>query len=305
MFELLFDIWSDTGRVRVTTRLACMMSRKGCGVYYTSSSDSVFTSGLLKKGIGRVIYPDDLHWFTPDLVLLDLLLQKRAAVYKLHRIDYLFITTQEEARGSIDGVALLYLPPSPCKPLSQGAREADFIEKLEDIKEGRSQPIIIGLPEKEGSSSDDVEQLYKAAKMYCIGHPEHQFIVLTNHGTVEEKLFALPDNMAVYRPQDLQQLLPLCHLALTIEDRNIRTECTFAHVPALEFSTRDIRKMTPRKLGRHIKDMLNNRDCLIEQQKRLCDFYEQENRCLNELADRLMQQMRRKKDGENEKISIL
>lgn len=128
MYSLLFDIRQETGRVRVTVRLACLISRKGNEVYYTDSSDSVFTSGLLGKGIGRVLYPDDLHWFVPDLTLLDLLLQERAALYRRHGIDYLFVTTQEEAQNGKLDAETLYLPPSPYTPLSKGAREADFIE---------------------------------------------------------------------------------------------------------------------------------------------------------------------------------
>ena len=118
MYSLLFDIRQETGRVRVTVRLACLISRKGNEVYYTDSSDSVFTSGLLKKGIGRVLYPDDLHWFVPDLTLLDLLLQERAALYRRHGIDYLFVTTQEEAQNGKLDAETLYLPPSPYTPLS-------------------------------------------------------------------------------------------------------------------------------------------------------------------------------------------
>ena len=79
MYSLLFDIRQETGRVRVTVRLACLISRKGNEVYYTDSSDSVFTSGLLGKGIGRVLYPDDLHWFVPDGTILSLFVMARAA----------------------------------------------------------------------------------------------------------------------------------------------------------------------------------------------------------------------------------
>lgn len=291
MLELLFDIKPATSQVRITIRLACMMNRKGCNVHYTDSSDSVFTSGLLKKGIGRVLYPDDLRWFAPNLTLLDYRLPERAAVYALHKIDYLIIDTEKENEGLINGTTILYLPPSPYKPLSKGAREADFIERLEEIKEDCSRAVIIGLLEKESGSPDEVGQIYRAIKRYSIANPEYQFIVLTNHGKVEEGLFALPSNIAVYRPQDLQALLPLCDLALIAEDRNVRTECTFAHVPALELSPRNIRNMTPKKLDRHIKSTLSNRDYLIDQQKQLCRFYELENQRLDALADRLILRM--------------
>lgn len=295
MLELLFDIKPTICQVRTTIRLACLMSRKDCSVHYTDSSDSVFTSGLLKKGIGRVLYPDDLRWFFPDLTLLDLLLPERAAVYQQHKIDYLFISTQKEDEGMINGTSILYLPPSPYTPLSEGAREVDFIEKLEEIKKGHSQAVIIGLLEKEGGNPDDIEQIYRAIKRYSTTNPEYQFIILTNHGKVEERLFALPDNIAVYRPQDLQALLPWCDLALTTDDRNVSTECTFAHVPTQEFSARDICNMTPHRLDKHIKSVLNNRDYFIDQQKQLCSFYEQENQRLDKLADRLIQRMEQRK----------
>lgn len=295
MLELLFDIKPETSQVRITIRLACMMNQKGCSVHYTDSSDSIFTSGLLKKGIGRVLFPDDLRWFAPDLTLLDYLLPERATIYQQHGIDYIFIATQKENEGLINGTTVLYLPPSAYKPLSKGAREADFIEKLEEIKEDCSQVVIIGLLEKEGGSPDEVEQIYRAIKRYSIANLEYQFIVLTNQGKVEEALFALPDNIAVYRPQDLQALLPLCNLALIAEDWNARTECTFAHVPALELSPRNIRGMTPQKLDRHIKSTLINRNYLIDKQIQLCNFYELENQQLDKLADRLIERMEQRR----------
>ena len=61
MFEFLFDIKPDAGNVCPTTRLAYLISERGNKVYYTDTSDSVFTTGLLRKGIGRIIYPHDLR----------------------------------------------------------------------------------------------------------------------------------------------------------------------------------------------------------------------------------------------------
>lgn len=288
MYDLLFDIRQETGRIRITVRLAYMMGKKGCEVYYTDTSDSVFTSELLKKGIGRIFYPDDLQWFAPDLTLLDLLLQEHAAVYRQHGIECLLVTTQEEPANSNRDAGILYLPPSPYTPLSEGARKADFIEKVEEMKEGRSAIVIIGVLEKEDTPANRVEQIYKAIKRHSADHPEHQFVVLTNHGAAEEQLFVMPENIAVYRPQDLHALLPLCDLALVTDDWNVQTECTFAHVPALVLPPRDIRRMTPHKLGSRITDMLGNRECLVQQQKELCHLYELENLRLDELADQLM-----------------
>lgn len=288
MYDLLFDIRQETGRIRITVRLAYMMGKKGCEVYYTDTSDSVFTSELLKKGIGRICYPDDLQWFAPDLTLLDLLLQERAAVYRQHGIECLLVTALEKPPADNRSAGILYLPPSPYTPLSKGAREADFIEKLEEIKENRSATVIIGVLEKEDTPASHVEQIYKAIRRHSADHPEHQFVVLTNHGAAEEQLFVMPENIAVYRPQDLHSLLPLCDLALVTDDWNVQTECTFAHVPALVLPPRDIRRMTPHKLGSRIADMLGNRECLVQQQKELCRLYELENLRLDELADQLM-----------------
>ena len=46
MFEFLFDIKPDAGNVCPTTRLAYLISERGNKVYYTDTSDSVFTTGL-------------------------------------------------------------------------------------------------------------------------------------------------------------------------------------------------------------------------------------------------------------------
>ena len=81
MFEFLFDIKPDAGNVCPTTRLAYLISERGNKVYYTDTSDSVFTTGLLRKGIGRIIYPHDFRWFTPHLALLDYQLQDKQQVY--------------------------------------------------------------------------------------------------------------------------------------------------------------------------------------------------------------------------------
>lgn len=49
MFEFLFDIKPDAGNVCPTTRLACLISERGNKVYYTDTSDSVFTTGCCGK----------------------------------------------------------------------------------------------------------------------------------------------------------------------------------------------------------------------------------------------------------------
>ena len=98
MFEFLFDIKPDAGNVCPTTRLAYLISERGNKVYYTDTSDSVFTTGLLRKGIGRIIYPHDFRWFTPHLALLDYQLQDKQQVYNEYDINYLFSHKQNRQK---------------------------------------------------------------------------------------------------------------------------------------------------------------------------------------------------------------
>lgn len=52
MVNILLQIKSEKGNLRPTTRLTCLISERGNKVYYTDTSDSIFTSDLLKKGTG-------------------------------------------------------------------------------------------------------------------------------------------------------------------------------------------------------------------------------------------------------------
>lgn len=299
MHELLFDIKPQTSQIRVTIRLATLLSKKGNQVYYTNTSDSVFTKDLLKRGIGRVIYPDDLLWFTPNITLLDYMLKEKGSVYTKYGIQYMYVTVRKDIIGTMIGqkedIPMLYLPPSPYKALSQSARERDFIDKIEEIKEDHSRSVIIGVLEEEGNPLSKIEQTYKVIKSCGINNPEYQFIILTNQGKVEEELFVLPKNISIYRPQDLQSLLPLCDLALVTSEGNARIECIFSQIPALEYSPRTLKNLTPHRLGKQIKETLSNRNYLINQQKQLCSFYEQENQQIDKLANWLMKSLEQEK----------
>lgn len=297
MYELLFDIKPQTSQIRVTIRLATLLSRKGNQVYYTHTSDSIFTMDLLKKGIGRVLYPDDLQWFTPNLALLDYLLKEKASVYSHYGIRYMYVIARKNMDGTMieqmNRIPLLYLPPSPYQALSQSARETDFIDKIEEIKEDHSRSVIIGVLEEDGYSLTDIEQVYKAIKYCGINNPGYQFIILTNQGVIEEKLFVLPENISVYRPYDLQSLLPLCDMALVRGDGNANIECVFAHIPVLELTSRKLNRITPLKLEKKIKETIGNRDYLINQQKQLCHFYLQENLQIDSLANWIIEQLKK------------
>ena len=263
MFEFLFDIKPDAGNVCPTTRLAYLISERGNKVYYTDTSDSVFTTGLLRKGIGRIIYPHDFRWFTPHLALLDYQLQDKQQVYNEYDINYLFIAINKTDRkiDLMPEMPVVTLPPIPYKLLPQGAKDDDFIDKLTEIKEDRSRTVIIGLLEDEEeerkvNTPSHTESFYKAIKQSASIHPQYQFILLTNHGEVETRLFSLPPNIAIYRLPRLQALLPLCDMALITGGITHWTECTFAHVPMAEFTPQEIKKITPVKLDRQIIDLL-------------------------------------------------
>lgn len=300
MYVLLFDIMPQAYQVKVTVRLAVCLYRQGSGVYYTHSSDSVFTADLLDKGIGRVVYPDDLSWFVPDLGVLDALLKERHKVYARLGIRCVYVTvrrgTDGPKVGEADGIPQLYLPPSPCEALTTSARKVDFVDRIGEIKEDRSRSVIIGMMEKDGDLPAGLEQTYRTLRMCGMENPEYQFIVLTDRGETEERLFALPPNVSVYRPQDLQALLPLCDLALTPTEGSAWAECVFSHTPALELSPHDWRSMTPRRLDRRIKEALRNRDYLTDRQRQLCRYYERENEEVEEMAAWLLKYIESKKN---------
>ena len=302
MFEFLFDIKPDAGNVCPTTRLAYLISERGNKVYYTDTSDSVFTTGLLRKGIGRIIYPHDFRWFTPHLALLDYQLQDKQQVYNEYDINYLFIAINKTDRkiDLMPEMPVVTLPPIPYKLLPQGAKDDDFIDKLTEIKEDRSRTVIIGLLEDEEeerkvNTPSHTESFYKAIKQSASIHPQYQFILLTNHGEVETRLFSLPPNIAIYRLPRLQALLPLCDMALITGGITHWTECTFAHVPMAEFTPQEIKKITPVKLDRQIIDLLANREYIIERQKHLCAFFESESERMNEIADWLINRVKQKR----------
>lgn len=139
------------------------------------------------------------------------------------------------------------------------------------------------------------ESFYKAIKQSASIHPQYQFILLTNHGEVETRLFSLPPNIAIYRLPRLQALLPLCDMALITGGITHWTECTFAHVPMAEFTPQEIKKITPVKLDRQIIDLLANREYIIERQKHLCAFFESESERMNEIADWLINRVKQKR----------
>lgn len=294
MCSFLFDIEPVFGQIRVTVRLAGQLHDNGCTVCYTDTSDSVFTDRLLRQGIGRMIYPSDLRWFKPDLTLLGFSLNARARVYAKHGIPVVYVTACDGAprQEPSDGIPLLRLPPSPCRPLSRNVRETEFLDKIREIKEKQQRAVIIGIPEHHNRHATDAGQIYRIIRHCASEHDNYQFILLTDSEEIGEELLALPENVCLYRPGNLHELLKVCDLALVSEAGSVATDCTFAHLPVWELSGRAQKRLTPRKLDREIQSRLANRTHLAEQQKQLSLFYEQENRKIDRIARELTENLK-------------
>ena len=105
---------------------------------------------------------------------------------------------------------------------------------------------------------------------------------------------ALPENVCLYRPGNLHDLLKVCDLALTAEGGDASDDCIFAHIPVWQLSGRAQRKLTPGKLDKEIQARLNNLEYLAEQQRQLSSFYEQENLKIDQLARQLVANLKLK-----------
>lgn len=296
MYSFLFDIPPVLGQVRVTLRLAERLHDNDCEVCYTDTSDSAFTDQLLEQGIGRIIYPTDLQWFRPDLTLLDLSLNVRAEVYARYGIPTLYVTTYDGTarQETLDGIPLLRLPPSPCRPLSRNVRETDFLDKIKKIRQKKLRAVIIGILEENTRNTAGMKQIYRIVRHCASEHTNYQFILLTGSEETEEELLALPENVCLYRPGNLHDLLKVCDLALTAEGGDASDDCIFAHIPVWQLSGRAQRKLTPGKLDKEIQARLNNLEYLAEQQRQLSSFYEQENLKIDQLARQLVANLKLK-----------
>ena len=298
MSNFLFDVHPDTLSARSTLRLASLLIVQGHHVFYTDTSDSIFTPDLLKMGVSRISCPADLRWFTPDLVLLDYQLRDKASVYVRHNIRYLYIGIRHqmeipalEMKGQIP---LLNLPPTRHQIPSLCVRRTDFIHRIEMIRQDRSQIIIIGILEEE-KNLHSVEHLYKVIKQCCITHPHYHFILLSNRGKMAEQMYVQPTNISIYRPYDLQPLLPLCHLALVAGRSNAQVECCFQHKPALLISKEH--PLTPHELEEEITRIIQNRPYLTNRQKALSEFFIYENSYLEQWANWLTNYISSKRNG--------
>lgn len=310
MFTFLFDILPDTGHVRITLHLASALYESGHEVYYTDSSDSVFTDGLMEKGIGRILYPEDFKWFTPDIVLLDYQLKEKTQFYQKHKIKYVFIAMQVLSGISEKkmGLPVIYLAPSGDTLLSShNHRSEKLLNRLPGLKEDRNNIIIIGLLE-EGGKLKDLIDFYEIIKESCLMNRHYQMVLLTNSEKATEQLFSLPDNMMIYRLVDLHEVLPFCDIALISGDLNTMIEGVYANVPSVVYFnsgrnqakyTREyirqglgfnseVNKITLKRFEKQMIEVLQNKDQIQKKLRKTKDFFEAETQKAEEIINRLI-----------------
>lgn len=237
MYDFLFDILPDTGHVRVTLELAFLLHQKGHKVYYTNSSDSAFTSELIRKGIGRVYYPGDFHFFTPDMVLLDYALKERISFYRERNIAYMLVDMPllNYSPEIKTGKPTIYLSPSAHSPvLPPGSRAGHLSDWLSTTKKDENNIIIIVLLEDE-EPSPRLSEFYNAIKKSAITNTHYQIILLANDKESVGTLFPLPENMTIYRLMDLPSTLPFCDVALITGNLNTMIELIQFNVPAIVY----------------------------------------------------------------------
>ena len=133
-----------------------------------------------------------------------------------------------------------------------------------------------------------LEDFYRVIKRSSIRNPRYQFILLTDIPNVYQSS-ELPDNMELFRTLNLNTILPLCDLALTDSHSDAWLDCTFAQIPVLKYSPKDMINITPMKLEQQIEYALQNKTTLTQKAKELCDFFERKNREINKIADMLIE----------------
>lgn len=274
MLNFLLDITPDKSQLLITIKLAGILREKKQEVYYTYTSNPAFTPVLYNKGISNcVLYPDDFRWLKPDLTLLDCRHAAHASLYRQLAIDYIFIAMQLPNQKNIQDkdISVLYLPPTPYLSSGSGPRVESLAKRLQDIKKDKGRNIIVGLLGKGNKNSKILEDFYRVIKRSSIRNPRYQFILLTDIQNVYQS-FELPGNMELFRTLNLNTILPLCDLALTDSYSDVWLDCTFAQIPVLRYSPKNMINITPMKLEQQIEYALQNKITLTQKAKELCDF---------------------------------
>lgn len=309
MYVFLFDVESNTGHIRITLQLAFWLQEKGHEVYYTDSSDSEFTSELLQKGIGRIIYPDDLCWFTPDLVLLDCQLTWKAAHYRERKIAYIYVTTYLLGfpLAIKDGVPVFSLSPFYYGVKQVSIRQTYWTSRLAEIKKKTDSVVIAGFLEGEVDLKG-LSRFFVVLKELCLENKDYHLVLLNNTSQEFRQLFPLPENISVFRQLDFSSLLPVCDVALTTGELNILIECIYAKCPFLYYplwrkegydyvaratwlglgSFRNARKVTMQEFKQDLKEIFSHLKEIKESAGQLCRLFDRDNENIGQNAARLI-----------------
>ncbi|WP_455643462.1 hypothetical protein [Parabacteroides sp.] len=255
MSSFLFDILPVDTDVKLTIQLACLLNEEGHEVYYTDSSDSSFTSYLLQKGMGRMLYPGDFRWFEPDLVLLDKRLENRIGFYQDRniRIVYLGLWFGDKQNLSKD-FPLLFLAPSPLDYQDQSdgwlvcagplldfentrettlsKREELLLERMSSYKK-RSLKLSLFIVTEMAEDLNAGFRFYELVKEFCLQNTQYEIIVCSNSKDWLNRLFPLPVNMQFYLSDASRQLTALGDLLVTNGDLDMLINCIYYSLPVL------------------------------------------------------------------------
>lgn len=273
MSSFLFDILPVDRDVELTIQLACQLHKEGHEVFYTDSSDSYFTSYLLQKGMGRMFYPDDFHWFKPGLVLLDKRLENRVSFYQDRnvRIVYLGLIFSEKQTVSKD-FPLLFLAPSPLDyqdqsndwlvcagPLLNFEHVGDKkLSKREELLSGRmsryknrDSKLSLFIVEEMAEDQNIDFRFYELIKNFSLQNPQYEIVLCSNNKNWLNRLFPLPLNMQFYLSDVSCQLTASGDLLVTNGDLDMLISCIYHSLPVLLFPVTNVQAENTARMVYH------------------------------------------------------
>lgn len=289
MATFVWDMAPRRYNLLMTWKLAQLLQQKGQEVYYIYYKDADFMLGLLKQRLNcGVIYPDDFCWLRPDLVLLDCLWVDHAPFYRERGIPYAYVAMQSPERTTDlnADIPVLFLSPAilPLPPAESG-RATEQLRRQRNIRKGGTDTFIIGLLDAEDRN---MQPAYQSIRQTALCHPDYHFILLTEKPQVAQDLFVLSANVEIHQQLHLEEVMKECSVALTSDHPDAWLECTFAGLPFIPMSDKEVRRMTPWKLERQIVETLKHQDIYRKNERDMCRYFEEENHKLDAMADRLI-----------------
>lgn len=291
----MWDMAPRRYNLLMTWKLAQLLQQKEQEVYYVYYEDAGFMLELLKQRLNcGVIYPDDFRWLRPDLVLLDCLLANHAPFYRERGIPYVYVAMQSPERTTDlnADIPVICLSPAilPLPPVESG-RATEQLRQLRNILRLGNDTFIIGLLDAENR---DMQPAYQSIQQTAQRHPDYHFLLLTDKPQVAQSLFVLAANVEIHQQLHLEEVMKECGVALTSDHPDTWLECTFAGLPFIPMSDKEVRKMTPWKLERLIAETLKNQDVYRENERKIRRYFEEDNRKLDAVADDLIDWIQRK-----------